>query len=98
MRPEVLTGGRAQGAPPIPFDRGHWRSRAACDGLDTELFFPERGESMAEAKAICQACPVRAPCDEWGLWEQFGVWAGQSERQRRHRRREPRRIPLSAAS
>lgn len=35
-----------------------WMADAACKGL-TALFFPERGEDCAAAKAVCAGCPVR---------------------------------------
>lgn len=67
-----------------------WQASAACDGLDPELFFPERGESTAKAKAVCAACPVREQCLEYALTngEKFGIWGGLSERERRRLRRE----------
>lgn len=88
-----FNSGRVSGAPAVPFDRGRWRARAACRELDPELFYPERGESLAAAKAVCADCPVVAACDEYGLWEKHGVWAGQAERRRKARRSE---VPLSA--
>src|SRR5690242_7543816 len=50
--------------PPTP---GRWVERAACRGLDTELFFPGRGQSIDELRAICQPCPVRTDCLAWSL-------------------------------
>lgn len=44
-----------------------WHARAACASVDPDLFFPELGtpaERIAEAKQICQACPVRQMCLE----------------------------------
>lgn len=63
--------------------------QAACAGL-TDLFFPERGESTREAKAVCRACPVKAECLEWALdaGEKHGIWGGLSERERRRVRRD----------
>lgn len=95
MRHQFLTAGRVASAPTIPFDRDRWHDRAACAGMDSDLFFPEVGQSTSEAKAICEACPVRDACDEWGIWEKHGIWAGQSEHDRKTRRRSQ---PLSAAS
>lgn len=88
-----FSSGRVSGAPAVPFDRGRWRARAACRGLDPELFFPERGVPLAAVRAVCAGCPVVAACDEYGLWEKHGVWAGQAERRRKARRSE---VPLSA--
>lgn len=67
-----------------------WRNDAACKGLDTELFFPQRGESSKPAKAACAGCPVREPCAEAGMSEHFGIYGGLSERQRKPERRQRR--------
>ena len=66
-----------------------WLDRAACQGLDTNLFFTERGESTAQVKAVCKACPVRVDCLNYALdtGQHFGVWGGVSERGRRRMRR-----------
>jgi WhiB family transcriptional regulator, redox-sensing transcriptional regulator len=63
-------------------------SRAACIGIDPDMFFPERGASLREAKAVCAGCVVRQECLEYALAnaEKCGVWGGMSERQRRHLR------------
>jgi WhiB family redox-sensing transcriptional regulator len=64
-----------------------WRKRAACRGLDAEIFFPAIDDEAgaAEAKAICAACPVRQPCLEHALAarEREGIWGGMTERERR---------------
>ena len=67
-----------------------WRRYASCLGIDPDLFFPERGESTREAKAVCQGCCVREHCLESALQntEKFGVWGGLSERERRRIRRQ----------
>lgn len=66
-----------------------WRDYAACLGMDPDLFFPERGESVAAAKEVCQDCPVRLTCLQYALDnnEKFGIWGGVSERERRRIRR-----------
>lgn len=65
-----------------------WRDRANCLGVDTDLFFPARGESTREAKAVCAGCVVRDDCLEFALTnaERFGIWGGHSERERRRMR------------
>ena len=63
-------------------DNSPWQDRAACHGL-TALFFPERGQSANEAKAVCKTCPVTQQCEEAGEDEHSGIWSGKSERQRR---------------
>jgi WhiB family redox-sensing transcriptional regulator len=72
-----------------PDDRG-WQGRANCLGVDPDLFFPERGASTREAKAVCHGCEVRLDCLEYALrhGEKFGIWGGLSERERRRVRRE----------
>lgn len=66
-----------------------WQADAACRGIDTALFFPERGEPTAEVKAVCRACPVREACLTYALdaREKWGLWGGSSERQRRRMRK-----------
>lgn len=65
---------------------------ALCAQVDPELWFPERGESSEEAKAICRRCPERLPCLSWALEanEEFGVWGGLTaeERGQLHRRKQ----------
>ena len=66
-----------------------WQSSANCLGVDPGLFFPERGESTREAKAVCDGCSVRVECLDFALdaSEKFGIWGGMSERERRRLRR-----------
>ena len=74
-------------------ERYAWRAYGACR-LHPEIdFFPARGHSTAEAKAICAGCPVRDICLEVALnnGEKFGIWGGLSERERR-RLRNARRV------
>ena len=67
-----------------------WREYANCLGVDPDLFFPERGASTEEAKAVCRGCQVRSDCLEYSLaaGEKFGIWGGVSERERRRIRRQ----------
>ncbi|WP_026460050.1 WhiB family transcriptional regulator [Schaalia suimastitidis] len=66
-----------------------WQQDALCAQTDPEAFFPEKGGSTREAKAVCKACSVRAECLEYALAndERFGIWGGLSERERRKMRR-----------
>lgn len=60
---------------------------AACRGMDPDLFFPERGESAAEAKAVCAGCSVRAECLAYGIeLNGQGVWGGTAESNRKRMR------------
>src|SRR5947207_15567889 len=67
-----------------------WQERANCLGVDPDLFFPERGASTREAKAVCRGCEVQADCLEYAIThsEKFGIWGGLSERERRRVRRQ----------
>ena len=67
-----------------------WQEEANCLGVDPDLFFPERGASTREAKAVCRSCEVRVDCLEYALahGEKFGIWGGLSERERRRVRRQ----------
>ena len=67
-----------------------WQEEANCLGVDPDLFFPERGASTREAKAVCRSCEVRSECLEYALahGEKFGIWGGLSERERRRVRRQ----------
>lgn len=70
---------------------GQWADQAACKGK-TDLFFVNRGDTqqMLNAKAICQQCPVLDNCRDYVLYhpERFGIWAGMTEKDRRHYRLE----------
>jgi len=62
-----------------------WWFAGLCAQTDPELFFPEKGGSVREAKAVCAGCPVRAQCLAHALahGERYGVWGGLSEPERR---------------
>lgn len=66
-----------------------WKQYAACKHADTRLFFPERGDPVHEAKAICATCPVREQCLEYALAipNCVGIWGGKSGKERRAIRR-----------
>lgn len=69
--------------------RPAWHRRAACRGMGTDAFFPNRGESSAAAVAVCEGCEVRSECLDAALEraDTHGVWAGTSARGRRVLRR-----------
>lgn len=70
-----------------------WHKRAACRGVDPDIFFPETEEEAWYAKAICGSCAVRQPCLEHALArrERDGVWGGATEAERRRIIRQRRR-------
>ena len=70
-----------------------WRQRAACRGVDPDVFYPASDEEAEEAKSICGVCPVREACLEYALAnrERDGVWGGATERERRRMIRQRRK-------
>ncbi len=76
-----------------------WRRLAACRGVATDLFFPagdvapEPVAQAEQAKAICRGCVVREECLQFALatHQEFGVWGGTTESERRTIRRRLRR-------
>ena len=71
-----------------------WRDRAACLGLDPELFFPIGNTGPAliqteEARAVCRRCEVIDDCLSWAMdsRQEDGVWGGLSADERRALRR-----------
>lgn len=70
-----------------------WRERAACRGVDPDIFYPVSEEDAEEAKAICRSCSVREACLEYALSrrERDGVWGGATERDRRRILRQRRK-------
>lgn len=67
-----------------------WHDLAACNGKPTAMFYPETGEGVRRAIALCLGCPVRDDCLEHALTfpELFGVWGGMSEKARKKLRRD----------
>ncbi len=73
-----------------------WRAIGACLDEDPELFFPlssrgPGGEQIALAKEVCARCLVREACLRFALesGQEFGVWGGLSEEERRALRARP---------
>jgi len=89
---------RSPGARFIPLVQpAPWTADANCLGLDPDLFFPDRGETvLRELRVVCMACTVRQDCLEAALYEEqgggqrYGFRGGMSpkEREREHRRRQ----------
>lgn len=67
---------------------------ASCDGLDPEMFYPSTTEVTSEMQMLlrmCNDCPVKQACLEWGLvHERDGIWGGMSAKQRSRERRRRR--------
>lgn len=71
--------------------RPWWHTYAACRGLGATPWFPRRGDSTDDAKAVCSGCSVREDCLESALRQSssddHGVWGGTSARERKRLRR-----------
>ena len=75
----------------------------ACATVGGDFWFPENDPAnrntieVAIAKSICRRCPNQEECAEWGIQnENFGIWGGLNEGQRRLIRRK-RRITVKGA-
>lgn len=75
-------------------DSNGWAAHGACRRSDPELFFPvsttgPAAGQVARAKMVCTGCPVQPECLEFALdsGQDFGVWGGTSESERRSMRR-----------
>ena len=53
-----------------------WWWRTACDWNDMDKFFPHDGETFAEAKKLCDICPVKLECLTEALEEEHGSCFG----------------------
>jgi WhiB family redox-sensing transcriptional regulator len=72
-----------------------WMDEANCAGMDTDLFFPERGGRYASkyARNVCGNCPVIDKClsyavDVGGNQEyEYGIYGGLTADERKTYRR-----------
>ena len=84
--------------------RDEWWSRAACQHVNPELFFPISATGparaqLAGAKAVCARCPVRRDCLRYALaaGPVQGIWGGLSEDVRRLVRQREAKARVRAA-
>jgi len=73
---------------------GAWALRGLCSAADPELFFPPRGDPAADARRICDRCPVRTECLAYALvaGEEFGIWGGLDPDERKNLARRRKRL------
>ncbi len=76
------------------WDVERWRQDAACRDVDPEVFFPvgvtgPAVTAIAAAKAICADCATQSACLEFAVStnQEYGIWGGTSEEERRDIRR-----------
>jgi WhiB family redox-sensing transcriptional regulator len=71
-----------------------WHERAACAGAPwPDAWFPavlNHRRQWDEARAVCNACPVRTECLDYALAadEREGMWGGLSPEERKRLRKE----------
>lgn len=55
-----------------------------CSQTDPEEWFPEKGANNAQARKICNECPLKDPCLQFALLnnEPYGIWGGKSSKAR----------------
>ncbi|WTX99954.1 WhiB family transcriptional regulator [Streptomyces sp. NBC_01420] len=74
----------------------HWGADAVCrrEGTPPDVFFPSSTDlvGIEQAKSVCRRCPVELRCRSEALnrGEEFGVWGGLTEEERRAVRRRDR--------
>ena len=78
---------------PVGITYQDWRTKAACRGPRSEVFYPpatgeRRDEKLLRehmAKAICDLCAVRGQCLKFAVerGEAHGIWGGTSASERR---------------
>jgi WhiB family redox-sensing transcriptional regulator len=104
---KLMMARRILPAPAVPDRELHtsWHESAACQGADTELFFPVSSTGPAAsdiraAKAFCGRCPVRACCLTYALdtGQIAGIWGGTDENERRLLRQGQRRSALARST
>lgn len=72
-----------------------WQQQGACRTEDGSVFFApdtpgeppaDRLRRLVQAKRVCARCPVLLTCRAYALEnrEEFGVWGGLSETERKH--------------
>lgn len=62
---------------------GWWR-KAACRGMDTNMFFPTNGD-YSQVVQICEECSVRRECLDDALRQEldlYGCFGGTTPKQR----------------
>lgn len=84
-------------------------AEARCRGASAEmvsLFFSEELHDIAEAKAVCGQCPLRAPClagalaraEPWGVWGGELLLHGKVLAHKRKRGRPPKNRPAQLSA
>ena len=64
-----------------------WMEDALCQEVGVEVFFPPDDKPVSrdfyrQAKRICDNCPVKKQCLDFGISDQYGVWGGTTPQER----------------
>lgn len=85
------------------WDAEGWRDESACRHTDPAVFFPigagpSAAVQTALAKSVCAGCPVVQECLIFAVTtnQEYGVWGGLDEEERREVRRSWRRASRRA--
>lgn len=78
-----------------------WAAKALCAQpiIDAAAFYAEEATNLRprDAQKVCQQCPVVAECLAYALeHEDYGVWGGTTENERRKMRTRRRLDALAA--
>ncbi len=74
------------------------KALGACAGMGHDLFYTDDKEGHQKALKICDGCNVKDDCLEYAManHEDYGIWGGLTEKERRNLRRNAR-IALTGA-
>lgn len=78
-----------------------WMRDGDCLGMDTEIFFPDRGHDSRAARRICRPCPVKTKCLEFALSlprNPYGIWGETTENDRKALRARARATATATAA
>jgi len=67
----------------LGYARPSWHGDSACVEHPELNWFPERGDRLDAALAICATCLVVDECKAFGADEHHGIWGGTTAMQRR---------------
>ena len=71
--------------------RPFWMAQAACRGRSDVMYpkvNPGETRDYSAALTLCDRCPVRAECADWGRHETSGIWGGHVKDRPKHSRSE----------
>lgn len=68
----------------VPIRAEDWMTLADCQGVATDIFFPELDELPSDdARKLCARCPVKEECLQWAInHDEDGYWGGTTKTQR----------------